>query len=129
MIATASPQQWTIRRALVWAAVLAFGFALGVWLRYWVIQPEEIGIACGQVDPPDWCTLRQWLIDGQHDRVWGWVGLIAGAAGLFLTLPPALLRIVIAIACVFSALALILYNATLGAPALVLTLLALLRRR
>ena len=41
----------------------------------------------------------------------------------------ALMRAIIAIACVFSALALILYNATLGAPALVLTLLALLRRR
>src|SRR5919108_161990 len=36
--------------------------------------------------------------------------------------------IVIAIATVLSALALMLYNASLGAPALVLTLLALLRR-
>ena len=129
MIATASLQHWTIRRALSWAAVLVFGFALGVWLRYWVIQPEEIGIACGQADAPGWCTPRQWLIDCQHYRVWGWVGVIAGAAGLFLTLPSAVARIVIGVACVFSALALILYNATLGAPALVLTLLALLRRR
>jgi hypothetical protein len=94
-----------------------------------VIQPEEIGIACGQADAPNWCTPRQWLIWCQHYRVWGWVGLAAGAAGLFVTLPATLLRIVIAVAFVFSALALILYNATLGAPALVLTLLALLRRR
>lgn len=129
MNATAPAQTWTVRRALSWAAVLAFGFALGAWLRYGVIQPEEIGIACGQADAPGWCTPRQWLILGQHYRVWGWMALVAGAAGLFLTLPAALTRAVIAVACVFSGLALILYNATLGAPALVVTLLALLRRR
>ena len=129
MTATAATQTWTIRRALSWAAVLAFGFALGCWLRYGVIQPEDMGIACGQADAPGWCTPRQWLILCQHYRVWGWVAVAAGAAGLFLTLPPALARAIIAVACVFSGLALILYNATLGAPALVLTLLALLRRR
>jgi hypothetical protein len=129
MAVTTAQNPWTIQRALAWAAILALGFALGTWLRYWVIQPEDIGITCGQADAPGWCTPRQWLILGQHYRVWGWVAVIAAAAGLFVTLPAALTRAVIAIACVFSALALILYNATLGAPALVLTLLALLRRR
>lgn len=129
MSATAAARSWTIQRALCWAAVLAFGFALGFWLRYGVIQPEAIGIACGQADAPGWCAPRQWLILCQHYRVWGWVAVAAGAVGLFVTLPPALTRAVIAIACVFSALALILYNATLGAPALVLTLFALLRQR
>ncbi|MGH6894789.1 MAG: hypothetical protein ACREEP_21300 [Dongiaceae bacterium] len=119
---------WTIRRALAWAALLACGFALAAWLRYGVIQPEEFGIRCGQAEAPGWCTPRQWLILAQHDRVWGWVGLTSAAAGLFLTPPPPLGRIAIALAGLFSALALILYNATLGAPALVLMLLALLRR-
>jgi len=122
------PKTWTVRRALIWAAVAACGFALAFWLRYGVIQPEAIGIQCGQVDAPGWCTPRQWLILGQHYGVWGWVALVSAAIGLFVTLPRPLLRIVLAIALLFSALALILYNTTLGAVALVLTLLALLRR-
>jgi len=119
---------WTIRRAVSWAAVPVFGFALAFWLRYGVIQPEAIGVLCGQADAPGWCTPRQWLILGQYYEVWGWVALAGAAIGLFVTLPRPLLRVVLAIALLFSALALILYNTTLGALALVLTLLALLRR-
>jgi hypothetical protein len=122
-------RSWTIRRALGWAALLVFGFALATWLRYGVIQPEAIGILCGQADAPGWCTPRQWLILGQYYEVWGWVALISAAIGLFVALPRPLLGITLAIAALFSALALILYNTTLGALALVLTLLALLRRR
>lgn len=122
-------QSWTFRRALSWVAMLALGFALAFWLRYWVIQPEAIGILCGQPDAPGWCTPRQWLILGQYYEAWGWVALVSAAVGLFAALPRPLLGITLAIAALFSALALILYNTTLGALALVLTLLALLRRR
>jgi hypothetical protein len=121
--------RWTARRALGWAAAPALGFALAFWLRYGVIQPEAIGILCGQADAPGWCAPRQWLILGQHYQVWGWVALVSAAIALFVTLPRPVLRIVLAVALLFSALALILYNTTLGAVALVLTLLALLRRR
>ncbi|HEX6119074.1 MAG TPA: hypothetical protein VFZ03_06440 [Dongiaceae bacterium] len=120
---------WTLRRALGWAAVLAFGFAAGLWLRYGVIQPEDIGILCGQTDAPTWCMPRQWLIVVQTYFVWGWIALVSGAIALMVTLPAPLLRLVLAVAVWFSALALILYNTTLGAVGLVLTLLALLRRR
>ena len=121
-------QSWTFRRALGWVAVLVFGFAFATWLRYWVIQPEAIGILCGQTDAPGWCTPRQWLIVGQYYEVWGWVALASAAIGLLVSLPRRLLRIVLVIAALFSALALMLYNTTLGALALVLTLLAVLRR-
>jgi len=122
-------QSWTFRRTISWVAVLVFGFVLATWLRYGVIQPEAIGILCGQADAPGWCTPRQWLILGQYYEVWGWVALISAAIGLFVALPRPLLGMTLAIAALFSALALILYNTTLGALALVLTLLALLRRR
>jgi hypothetical protein len=123
------PHSWTPRRALGWAAVSLVGFALALWLRYGVIQPEAIGILCGQADAPGWCTPRQWLVLWQHYNGWGWVALVSAAISLFVTLPQPLLRIVLANALLFSALALILYNATHGSLALVLTLLALLRRR
>lgn len=120
---------WTLRRALGWATVSLVGFALAFGLRYGVIQPKEIGVLCGEVDAPGWCTPRQWLILWQHYNGWGWVAVVSAAIGLLVALPRPLLRIVLANALLFSALALALYNATHGAVALVLTLLALLRRR
>lgn len=121
-------RSWSARRAIPWALVLALGFALATWLRYGVIQPQEIGILCGQADPPGWCTPRQWLLLVQHYFAWGWIALGSAAIGLLIPLPRPLGALAIAIAVLFSAFALMLYNATLGAPALVLALLALLRR-
>ena len=123
------PYSWTLRRALAWATVPLIGFLLAFWLRYGVIQPEATGLLCAQTDAPGWCRPREWLILGQYYEVWGWVAIAGAAIALVVTLPPALLRIVLGIALLFSALALVLYNTTLGALALVLTLLALLRRR
>jgi hypothetical protein len=123
MTDTDNTRRWTARRAAGWTLLLLLGFALAFWLRYGVIQPTEMGIACGQADAPGWCAPRQWLISVQHYRIWGWVGLVGGLIGLF-----AGGRWIIAIALVFSAMALVLYNATLGAPAMIVTLLALLRR-
>ncbi len=122
------PRAWTGRRALGWALVLFCGFVLAFWLRYGVIQPEAVSLQCAQADAPAWCGVRQWLILGQHYQVWGWIALVGAAVVLLITLPPPLLRVLLAIALVFSALALVLYNTTLGALALVLALLALLRR-
>lgn len=119
---------WTVRRAVPWVLMLVLGFALATWLRYGLIQPQDIGILCGQADAPGWCTPREWLLLVQHYLIWGWVALVSAAVALFIPLPRLLGAVVIAIAALFSALALMLYNATLGAPALVLTLLALLRR-
>jgi hypothetical protein len=123
MTDTDNTRRWTARRAAGWTLLLLLGFALAFWLRYGVIQPTEMGIACGQADAPGWCAPRQWLISAQHYRIWGWVGLVGGLIGLF-----AGGRWIIAIALVFSAMAMVLYNATLGAPAMIVTLLALLRR-
>jgi hypothetical protein len=126
-IAATDLKRWTLRRAAGWIGVLAGGFALAFWLRYGVIQPTGMGIACGAAEAPGWCAPRQWLISAQHYRVWGWVGLAAGLIGLFAGDRWGG-RWAVAIALFFSAMALVLYNATLGAPATVIALLALLRR-
>jgi hypothetical protein len=128
MNGTSTARPWTIRRAILWVVILALGFAIATWLRYGLIQPQDIGILCGQADAPGWCTPRQWLVVVQHHFIWGWIALVSAAIGLLIPLPRPLGAVVIAVAILFSALALMLYNATLGAPALVLTLLALLRR-
>ncbi len=123
MTDTNDTRRWTARRAAGWIGLLLLGFALSFWLRYGVIQPTDMGMTCGQADAPGWCAPRQWLISAQHYRIWGWVGLVGGLIGLFVGG-----RGIIAIALVFSAMALVLYNATLGAPAMIVTLLARLRR-
>jgi hypothetical protein len=123
------PNGWTARRTVAWALVPALGFAIAFWLRYGVIQPQDIGLSCAQADAPGWCRPREWLILGQYYEVWGWIALAGAATALVVPLPPALLRIVLGIALLFSALALVLYNTTLGAVALVIALLALLRKR
>ena len=122
------PNGWTIRRALGWAVVPAIGFAVAFSLRYFVIQDEAITLTCSAVDAPGWCGPRQSLILWQQYQMWGWIALGSAAVALLITLPQRVLRIVLVIALLFSAFALALYNATLGALALVLTLLALLRR-
>ena len=122
MFAVSGRDAWTWGRAGCWLALLAGGFALAAWLRYGVIQPQQIGFVCGQAEAPGWCTPRQWLIAAQHYRVWGWVGLAGALGGLFLGG-----RALVVLGLLFAALALVLYNATLGAPALVIALLALLR--
>src|SRR5262245_25660410 len=111
---------WTVRRAVPWALVLVLGFALATWVRYGLIQPQDIGILCGQANVPAWCTPREWLLLVQHYFLWGWFALGSAAIGLLLPLPRAMGNVVIAIAAILSAFALMLYNATLGAPALVL---------
>ena len=122
------PHSWTLRRALGWAIVPLIGFALAFWLRYGVIQPEAIGLLCAQGDAPAWCRPREWLILGQYYELWGWVAVASAAVALTVPLPPTARRVVLGVALLFSALALVLYNTTLGALALVVTLLALLRR-
>ena len=129
MTGAEATNSWTMRRALAWAAVPLVGFGLAFWLRYGVIQPEAIGLACAQADAPGWCRPREWLILGQYYEVWGWVAVAGAVVALAVPLPPAVLRIALGIALLFSALALVLYNTTLGALALVVTLLALLWRR
>ncbi len=123
------PHSWTLRRAAGWAIIPLIGFALAYWLRYGVIQPEAIGLLCAQADAPGWCRPREWLILGQYYEVWGWVAVASAAVAAVITPPLAVLRATLGIALLFSALALVLYNTTLGALALVVTLLALLRKR
>jgi hypothetical protein len=129
MATSSGNRVWTLRGAAGWVALLAAAFALAAWLRYGVIQPQQIGIACAQADAPGWCQARQWLISAQHYRIWGWVGLGCAIAGLFWGGKLAGGRLFVALGLCFAALALVLYNATLGAPAMVIGLLALLRCR
>ena len=63
------------RTILSWLLLGAVG-ALGVALRYGVIEPAAIGHLCeGAATAPAWCQWRQWLVLGFLSYGYGWAAL------------------------------------------------------
>ena len=107
-------------------AVAAGAAAVAAVLRYQFIEPQALGVACGSSTPPWWCVPREALILAFYHQVPGVLAL-AGAAIAFLgegRWATWLGRV----AMVLAAMGLLLYNVTWAAPALLLTLMATVRR-
>lgn len=113
---------WSCRRILSWLAGAAGVLALALVLRYMVIQPHEMGLACVDAPMPWWCPLREALVQVHIRNGWGWAALVASLAGFFLDW-----KIALKLGLGFSLMALVLYNADFGAVGLVLVLLRLAR--
>jgi len=113
---------WPRRRIVNWLLGAACALGLALVLRYTVIQPHDMGLACGEVPMPWWCPLREALVQVHLHNGWGWAALAAGVAAFFLRW-----TIALKIALGASLMALVLYNADFGAVALVLSLLRLAR--
>ena len=118
--------------ALAWAGA---GIGAGCALRFLAIEPEAIGRVCASqgaaLDAPFWCAVRQAVILFFHLNVIGGLALAAGAIALvggrragWRTLAERIHARPLAL--VAGGLALVLYNAGLGATAVVLGLLAAL---
>jgi hypothetical protein len=125
-----------IRVAAAVAAALAGAFAI----RYGLIEPEALGHACQAPRAPWWCLPRSAVVQAFHARALGLSSLVLGIAAhvpwsrfgggarlgrlwAFLDRPRALA----ALALVFGALGLVLYNAALGAVGFVLGLVRAVR--
>jgi hypothetical protein len=114
------------RGLVAFVAVAAGAAALAAVLRYQFIEPQALGVACGSSAPPWWCAPREALILAFYHQVPGMLALGAGVVaflgeGRWATW---LGRVAMAVA----AMGLFLYNATWAAPALLLTLMATVRR-
>lgn len=121
---------WGEAQALggVLAAVAAA--ATGYAIRYAFVEPERFGAACERVGPW-WCPFRTGLIVFTEFGGFGWLAMVAAAAGLAalaLSRPIAARRFALA-ALILSGAGMILYNATLSTAAAVLALLCLVRAR
>ncbi|MEO8748628.1 MAG: hypothetical protein ABI379_13395 [Rhodanobacter sp.] len=108
-------------RTLPWLALLAVGGA-AAWLRYGLIQPGHIAALCGDAGSPWWCPLRQWLVLGFLDDVYGVLALVVAAWALF-----SRRRAVAWLAAALGLFALELYCYQAGALALLAGCLRLLR--
>jgi hypothetical protein len=88
------------------------------------VEPSAAALACNATPHPDWCWIRFALLAGQRSSLFGVAALIAGAVALFRGgRRPA------AVAAVFAAIAIANYNVEMGALALVLGLIAIVRKR
>ena len=113
---------WTLPRLMLWAGVGFGTLGVALALRYLVIEPHEIGMACAADAAPWWCTPRQAVVLMHIWVVWGWAGLIGGGLGLVFRW-----RWAIWLGFVMSLMGLVLYNADLAAVGLMLTCLRLPR--
>lgn len=113
----------TPRRLLAGALLATVALGLAMAIRYAVIEPRDVGLACVETPHPWWCGPRELLVRASTSNLWGLAALGAGALGLLLRWRWAAL-----IAYAAGLAGLVLYNAGLGAAGLLLALIGLLRR-
>ena len=106
-------------------AVAVGVMALAVLVRFQLIEPQAIGIACSAPGAPWWCLPREALVLPFHFGVPGVIALALAVVGFLLEGPWA--RRLAWIVTPVAAAGLILYNATWSAPAIVLALLTIVR--
>jgi hypothetical protein len=113
---------WPRSRILYWLAVGAGILAVALLLRYVVIEPHEIGMACADDGGPWWCAVRQAIVMMHIWKAWGGLGLAGGLLAIAFGW-----RWAIGLGLSMSLMGLVLYNSDFAAPGLMLTLLRLPR--
>jgi hypothetical protein len=96
---------------------------LAMAIRYGLVEPRGMGLACVDVPPPWWCGPRGLLVLASTHSVWGLVAILAGVAGLTLRW-----RWAAMLAFAAGLAGLVLYDAGTAGPGFLLGLIALLRR-
>ncbi len=114
----------TDRRFLILAFLgTAVVLASSLAVRFFVIEPAEMGQACLAVQAPWWCPVRNGLVRFFRADGFGFLGVAAGLLAHILGS-----RRWAAGGMVLGAAALVLYNTGLGAVAVLLGLLRAVRR-
>lgn len=120
--ATKNQSHWSLSSLALWIGVGAAVLGAAMVLRYFVIEPQSIGMACADTVRLWWCGPRQALLMMHIFDIWGWCGLVGGAVGLVWGW-----RVAVWVGFVMSLAGLVLYNADLAAVGLILTCLRLPR--
>jgi hypothetical protein len=113
---------WPRSRIVFWLAAGAGILAVALLLRYLLIEPHDIGIACADDNAPWWCTGRQAIVMMHIWKAWGWLGLGGGVLAIAFGW-----RWAIWLGFAMSLMGLVLYNSDYAAVGLMLTLLRLPR--
>ena len=110
------------RRFLAGLLLAAAALALGLALRHQLVEPRDVAVLCRAGDAPAWCGVREVLVWCLRQGVFGWLGLAAAVAAL-LARWPGLVWPALAAGGIGAAL----YQAEVGAAAVLVALLAALR--
>lgn len=115
-------------RGLVAAGAIVLGLAAGFAVRYLLVEAPELAWACGSLDKPWWCGLREGIIAALR---WQGLGLLAAIMGAFALLRRPLNSFasgkLAGLAILSGAAGLLLYAPELSAAGLLLGSLRLLR--
>jgi len=130
-------QTWRYRTTVLVATAASLTAALAV--RYGLIEPQALGLACKAAQAPWWCLPREAIIQAFHSGALGFVSLACGVAahvpwpalvgrglerlGAALDQP----RLYAALALGLGAAGLVLYNASLAAVGFTLGLIRAVR--
>lgn len=116
--------QFLRRRPTLAAVILTVAFAgIGYGLRYGWVEPEAIGDMCRSAQAVWWCPLRTGLIVATE---WKGVGYLSVAFALLSLAPPYRQAMIFAfIAMAIGGAGLVLYNATIAGPGLLIAMLRL----
>ena len=115
----------TGRRLAVGLLVALLVLAAAMVVRYALIEPRDMGLACVETVRPWWCGPRDLLVFFSLEEAWGLVALAAGLVGVAVRLPG---RALAWLALAAGLVGLVLYNAGTAAAGLLLAIIGLLRR-
>jgi hypothetical protein len=73
---------WRSRTLWIGVAVAAFAWGAAWGLRETIVDPSAAALACASEVPPAWCPLRQAILVGQRDDLWGLAALAFGLLAL-----------------------------------------------
>lgn len=113
---------WRTWLGIVLICAIAIGLAAAA--RHWLIEPAALGARCDAGLADTWCSVRWWTIQAFVQQRIGWFALI-----LALLASVGAWRGVAAVALFAACAGLVLYSTDLCAPAALLALLVLLRKR
>ncbi len=119
---TVAAPSWPRSRILLWFSVGLGVLAFALALRYLLIEPHEIGMACADVGAPGWCEARQAIVMMHIWKAWGWLALSGGVLAIAFGW-----RWAIWLGLSMSLMGLVLYNSDYASVGLMLTLLRLPR--
>ena len=112
--------------ALLAVVIAALAFVVGAAVRYWFYEPDIFGAIC-YAEKPWWCVFRTFVAVASKLNVFGWVavGLALLAAGrIFVGKPGHALAYG---AIIIGGAGMILYDATVSTPAVLLATILLVR--
>lgn len=93
---SAEAPAWPRARVMSWIYGGLGALAVAMVLRYAVIEPHAIGIACAEDQVPWWCVARQGVVWLHLGWIWGALALVGGLSVTTLEWrPPARLGILV----------------------------------